>query len=97
MSGRVPQDFRIVTLDWDQFRPAEPSWAHGKMRTTGRVVPDRENSVFTFGSSPSGARVHWRAQAYGEFLSRNLSATLWRKRSLARRHGNVCACARPRR
>ena len=22
-------------------RPAEPSWAHGKMRTTGRAVPDR--------------------------------------------------------
>ena len=31
----------VVHFDCDQFRPAEPSWAHGKMRTTGRAVPDR--------------------------------------------------------
>ena len=33
----------VVHFDCDQFGgiTAEPSWAHGKMRTTGRAVPDR--------------------------------------------------------
>ena len=51
----------VAHLDFDQFRSAEPSWAHGKMRTTGHVVPDRgEQRVYVQvtairRSSPFGA------------------------------------------
>ena len=65
----------VAHLDCDQFQVGRAVMAHGKMRTTGRACQTVENSMFTFGCSSSGARVHWRAQASGEFLSRNLSAT----------------------
>ena len=61
--------FQRLSLLWSTLtainsRPAEPSRAHGKMRITGacRTV---ENSVFTFRSLASGARVHCAPRSSG--------------------------------
>ena len=71
----------VAHLDCDQFRPAEPSRAHGKMRTTGRVVPDCGEQRVYVRLIAIRRSVHWRSQVCGEFLSRNSGATLRRKRS----------------
>jgi hypothetical protein len=67
-----------VHLDWRSI-PV------GRMRTTGRVVPDRgEQPVYVQVIAIRRPGFHWRARVYGEFSSRNLSATWSRKRILGR-------------
>jgi hypothetical protein len=54
-------------------------------------------AVLSLAAASCGGHPASRPKPSGEFSSENLATTWQRKRSLARRHRNMGACARPRR